>query len=624
MRGEARRAAALIPEPADAHAVASPLEPEAATWRALNQTLIARAISELAFEEALTPEPLTADNGAWRLDLGNGVQYRFAAVRRIWGNLAIDPATLQRCDDSGPAPAGDVALFMADAAQALDVAPDTLAMYCRELYGTLHSDLQVDRLNARISEDELLALPDTILQQYLDGHPKAPACKGRIGWGAADADAFAPEFQQEIQLFWVAADRSVCRFNIGDGQDEDSLLDASLSRAERARLAATLQQLGVDRKHYLLLPVHPWQWEHMIAVQYAGEIAARRLIPLGAFGDGYLALQSLRTLANARRPAMLHVKLALTILNTSAWRGVPGKYMAIGPAFSGWLAGKAAADPVLHNAIVLREPAGAFYPHPVYARIPNAPYQFNEMLGVIWRESVESRLKHGQSAMMFGALLKVTPAGRPLAAALIERSGLPAAAWLAQLFDAVAIPLYHFLCRYGVGFIAHGQNLTLILENNAPCGVAIKDLQGDADLIDSDFPEAADMPQGVRGTLLRRPAPHLLQHLQTGHFASVLRFLSDALAGHGVIDEMSFYGVLADRLRRYQASQPDLAKRFALFDLFAEKVPRICINRVRLAIGYGDASQRPAPGLGSNLDNPIHLATRAAAPGRADLAGAHP
>ncbi len=602
---------------------------DASTWARLNQILIARAISELSFEEAFAPGQLEPGGSDWRLEAGEGVSYRFAAVRRIWGNLAIDPQSLQRRLRGHSEPASDVALFMADMGRTLDVTPDTLAMYCRELYGTLHADAQVARLNAGISGEALLRLSDATLQQYLDGHPKAPACKGRIGWGAADAAAFAPEFGQEIRPMWIAADRDACRFSIGAGWNEERLLDAAFDGAGRARLEATLRRLKVDRKRYLLLPVHPWQWERMIVTQFAGEISARRLIPLGDFGDGYLALQSLRTLANASRPAALHLKLALTILNTSAWRGVPGKYMAIGPAFSAWLAAKTAADPALAGAIVLGEPAGAFYPHPVYERIDGAPYQFREMLGVIWREAVESHLRNGQSAMMFGALLKTMPAGPPLAAVLVARSGLAVEIWLARLFDAVVVPLYHFLCRYGVGFIAHGQNLTLILENFTPCGVAIKDLQGDVDLIDADFPEAADMPDGVRETLLRRPAPHLLQHLQTGHFVSVLRFLSDALAGCGVIDEMAFYAVLAERLRRYQASHPDMADRFALFNLFTPKVPRICINRVRLAIGYSDASSRPSPGLGGDLDNPLHFApiqraARAAAPGRADLAGAHP
>ena len=51
---------------------------------------------------------------------------------------------------------------------------------------------------------------------------------------------------------------------------------------------------------------------------------------------------------------------------------------------------------------------------------------------------------------------------------------------------------------------------------------------------------------------------------------------------------------------------PELAERFALFDLFAAKIPRIAINKVRFAIGYGDSGERPLPDLGTPLDNPLN------------------
>ncbi|TCR70315.1 IucA/IucC family protein [Bosea sp. BK604] len=601
---------------------------EARLWRELNQALIARAIAELSFEEGLKPEAPDHRNGLWTLRLAEDVSYRFKAKRRIWGNLAVEPASLFRQEGALAAPVDDVARFMIDARAVLEIEPDTLAIYIKELSSTLLSDARVAAISATIGEDALIALPDHLLQQYLDGHPKAPAAKGRIGWGLADAEAYAPEFQAELRPFWVAAARDACRLSHDPAIAEEDLLSASLDPAERRRIedacAEACRQIGMDRAGYLLLPIHPWQWDHMIAPQFANEIAAGRLLPLGLFGDGYLPQQSLRTLANARSPQALHLKLSLTILNTSAWRGVPGKYMAIGPRFSAWLAEKAAADPALAPAIVLREPAGAFYPHPLYEQIEDVPYQFREMLGVIWRESIETHLKPGQSAMMLGALTKPTSAGRPIVSALIARSGLSHEAWLERLFDAVAVPLYHFLCCYGVGFIAHGQNVTLVLDGFTPVGVALKDLQGDADLVDRDFPEAEDLGAEIKAVLLRRPAAHLQQHLQTGHFASVLRFLSDALEAHDGFPEIRFYAALARSLRRYQGAHPDMSERFALFDLFTAKVPRICINRVRLAIGYGDANRRPAPSLGTDLDNPLHLAERASAEPAGNLVGAQP
>ena len=588
-------------------------------WLDLNRALIAKTIAELAFEEALAPEPVDRAGTQWLLRLDDGVAYRFQAERRIWGNLAIEPASLFRVAGDLVSPAGDAAGFLVDASRVLAIEPATLCTYIAEVLSTLAADARIAAIGRAMTGPALLALSDRILQAYLDGHPKAPASKGRIGWGLADFEAYAPEFRPEIRLFWVAADRAACRLDLEPGLGEADLLADALDGSERTRLDEACRGLGVDSGRFLLMPVHPWQWRNRIALHFAGEIADGRLVPLGTFGRPYLPLQSLRTLARAEDGGRLDVKLALTILNTSAWRGVPGKYMAIGPAFSAWLAGKAASDPALAGTVILRERAGAFYPHPLYERVAEAPYQYREMLGVIWRDGVEARLAPGTSAMMMGALLKADARGCTLVGTLVARSGLPAEAWLERLFDHVAVPLYHFLCRYGVGFIAHGQNVTLILQDGVPCGVALKDFQGDADLVDQDFPEAHDLPAGVRETLLRRPPAHLLQHLQTGHFASLLRFVSDALLRDRGLPEIAFYGALARSLRRYQARHPELGDRFRLFELFAPSVPRVCINRVRLALGYGDASARPVPRLGSDLINPLYSAEHAA-PARADAA----
>lgn len=280
---------------------------DARLWCELNQALIARAISELTFEEGLKPEPLDQQHELWTLRLGETVSYRFRAKRRIWGNLAIEPRSLSRHEGAFAAPADDVAGFMIDARTALEIEPDTLAIYIRELSSTLFSDARVAAINAAIGEDELITLPDHLLQHYLDGHPKAPAAKGRIGWGLGDAEAYAPEFQAELQLFWVAAARDACQISHDPSVSEDDLLAASLDPTERGRLEEACleacRRLGTDRSRYLLMPVHPWQWDNMVALQFAGEIAAGRLLPLGSFGSGYLPQQSLRTLANASAPA---------------------------------------------------------------------------------------------------------------------------------------------------------------------------------------------------------------------------------------------------------------------------------------------------------------------------------
>lgn len=575
---------------------------ETSPWAAINRDVVAKAISELTFEECFSPRELSP--GRWQLALGSGVTYRFAAARRIWGQLSVHPETLTR-DAGAELPADDAVAFFADAREILGMSPATFCTYAKELYNTLMADMRIGQRGDRTAA-ELAALPDTLLQTLLDGHPKAPANKGRLGWGRDDFEHHAPESGETFQLFWLAAERGRCQLALDRELDEETLLQAALGPDERARLEAAFAAAGLSRATHLLLPVHPWQWQAMIVSQFGGEIAAGRLVPLGRFGDPFLPLQSLRTLANTARPTALHVKLPLTILNTSAWRGVPGKYMEIGADLSRWLGDVAAADPVLEQVKVLKEVAGAFYPHPHYTGVEGAPYQFCEMLGAIWRESPEKDLPAGQRPMMMGALPQRDTYGRPIASALIEQSGLDAEVWLDRLFSTVFVPLYHFMCRYGVGFIAHGQNITVILDGATPAGVAVKDFQGDLDLVDQPFPELAGLDPKILSTLKRRPPAHLLQHLQTGHIVSVLRFLSEALAAYDRFDEKIFYAVLAKAIRRYQAANPELAERFALFDLFAPKIPRIAINKVRFAIGYGDAGERPLPDLGTPLKNPLN------------------
>ncbi|KQZ15019.1 IucA/IucC family protein [Mesorhizobium sp. Root554] len=576
---------------------------DTATWVAINRDVVAKAISELTFEECLAPRE--ASPGRWELTLGSGVTYRFAATRRIWGQLSVRPETLTR-DAGVELPVDDAVAFFADSRETLGMSPATFCTYAKELYNTLMADRRIAERRGARSAAELAMLPDPELQTLLDGHPKAPANKGRLGWGLDDFERYAPESGETFQLFWLAAARDRCKLALDRELDEEALLQAALDPDERRRLEATLAAAGLSRRTHLLMPVHPWQWQGMIASQFAGEIAARRLAPLGRFGDPFLPLQSLRTLANTARPEAFHVKLPLTILNTSAWRGVPGKYMEIGADLSRWLGEVAAADPVLKNVKVLREVAGAFYPHPHYSGVDGAPYQFCEMLGAIWRESPEKDLPSGHRPMMMGALPQRDAHGRPIASALIEQSGLDAEVWLDRLFSSVFVPLYHFMCRYGVGFIAHGQNITVILDGATPVGVAVKDFQGDLDLVDQSFPELGALDPKILSTLKRRPPAHLLQHLQTGHIVSVLRFLSEALAEYDSFDERRFYAILATATRRYQAEHPELADRFALFDLFAPEIPRIAINKVRFAIGYGDAGERPLPDLGTPLDNPLN------------------
>ncbi|MCW7555146.1 IucA/IucC family siderophore biosynthesis protein [Endozoicomonas gorgoniicola] len=574
-------------------------------WQKANLKLLVKTLSELSWEEAIKPTEIVS--GQFRLDLDSGVSYQFSAFRSIWGQLLIDSKTVSRTPPL-PAKTADVSQFFIDARTELGFDSATLCNFLEELGNTLMAESRLQDNHRTMTACDMIQLPADELQSQLDGHPKVTVSKGRMGWGLNDFEAFATEFLPDIQLEWLALSRKKCHLRVAGDLDEQHLLDATLSQSEQERLQKLCQDRDIDRSHYLLMPVHPWQWLNKIVNLFAGEIAAGHIIHLGRFGDPMLPQQSLRTLSNRVRPQQLNIKLPLSILNTSCYRGIPGRYITAGPALSKWLAEIAAQDEVLasRGTIILEEPAGAFYPHPLYDQVADGPYRYHEMLGCIWRQSVHSKTAPEEQPVLISTLFQKDGDGQSLVEAYIHRSGLTTEAWLNKLFNVVVIPLYHLMCQYGVGLVAHGQNVTLVLADNQPAKVALKDFQGDLRLINQNFPELDSLPEEVRTVTTRLPPEHLIHDLQTGHFVSVLRFISNVLAETG-FSEHRFYQLLGQQLQSYMSDHPSLADRFKLFDLFETKMARICLNWVRFRLGYGDSTERPLPELGSNLANPLAL-----------------
>ena len=550
-----------------------------AQYQTAARNLLAKMISELAWEEVLSP-------AQGELRLQSGAIWRFQSRRGIWDNLWIDPASITR--DGGDT---DPFRLITDARAEMGMSPATEAMFVREIANTLTQDIAAAGRWGGLDGASLIALPSEDLHAALEGHPKALANRGRLGWGMAENAAYAPESAQPLQLFWLA---------VAPG---DLVISGHADAALRDTLGSDFARLAQVAGDQVLMPVHPWQWHAHLAQLTVAEQAAGRIRALGPAGPQFRATPSIRTLTRAG--GRFDVKLALGILNTSAWRGVPGKFIEHGPAISDWLAGICAADPALAQVTVLREAAGQWWRDPVMARSPDAPYRHHETLGAIWRDRAEARAQGG-GPVLYAALFHQGADGAPLALHYARHAGMALADWLAALFRVTVVPLWILLARYGAGFIAHGQNITVTLQGGRPIGMMLKDFQGDMDLVDQDFAQMQGLDPAIRAVLPRKPPPVIIHDIQTAHFVTCLRFLSARL--HPWLPEREFYAILRRVLLQAQADHPDLAGRFAMFDLFAPKMPRVCINRVRFAIGYEDSAARPLPARGTDLDNPLFMA----------------
>ncbi|MFD4691660.1 IucA/IucC family protein [Streptomyces sp. NPDC058463] len=606
---------------AEPHTLLDAPELNRAVWDRAAVRLLAKMISEFAYEEVIEPTARPGISGSYAVPLDDGGALHFRARRGVYGSWRVDPDTIREiaqedppaahAGNGGGTPFRDPLQFLARARRLLGLDGATLGHLIRELTTTLAADARLGHTALGVSQ--LAELPYAELEGHQTGHPWLVANKGRLGFSAADAARFTPEARSATRLPWIAVSTRIAGYRgVKALATPEHLYAQELDPPVRASFAAVLRARGLDPQDYLLLPVHPWQWDEWIVPLFAPAIADGAIVPLHADDDLRLPQQSIRTFTNVGRPDRHTVKLPLSILNTLVWRGLPTERTLAAPAVTAWVQGLCDSDPFLRDTcgvILLGEVASVTVEHPLYDHLPEAPYQFKEILGAIWREPLQPRLAPGERARTLASLLHTDAAGRAFTAELVARSGLTPAAWLTRLFAALLPPLLHFLYRYGTVFSPHGENAIVVFdENDVPVRLAIKDFVDDVNVSAQPLPEQDPMPQDVRDILLTEDASFLTQFIHSGLFVGVFRYLSPLCEEQLDVPESEFWSLVRAEILRHHARFPELKERFEMFDMLAPRIERLCLNRNRLHLdGYRDRPERPHAAVHGSVPNPLHL-----------------
>lgn len=570
-----------------------------ASWRLANARRLAQAIGELCFEGLLTPARLA--DGRWQVRLAGGVEYRFFGQPSAWGGVHVERDRIERSVDGGSELVDSPIQLLLDARHELGASPEVLSEWLEEIHGSLLAETRQCEALRQLDAGALSQLDGVALERYLDGHPKLIAHRGRVGWGTVDSARYAPESGNALRVHWLVVDPELARCS-GAAERGRSSIDESCDAAERERLLERLDAIAPTlAEHGVLVPTHPWQWQRRIAAQYGRWLGSGAIVSLGSFGDRYAPRSSLRTLSNLDRPRRADLKLALTVLNTSCWRGLPGRDVDRGVAIAAALRDLVASDPELAQVRILADLGGVHVPQPDFEALGAAPYRVRELLGAIWRASARSRLADDEAEIPAAALHQRDLDGVPLLRAWVERSGLSLVAWLRALFQLTAVPLHHLLCAHGLGVIAHGQNLGLVLRDGRPTAIILRDFHGDLRRRE----QAGHASGSALGQLTALPDEHVLHDLYTGYFVSVLRFVAPVVERGFGLAEAEFLALLRACLLDYQDRHPELRERFTQLDLFRPTMARICLNRARLRINHGGGELRPLPLLGPPLQNPL-------------------
>jgi siderophore synthetase component len=301
---------------------------------------------------------------------------------------------------------------------------------------------------------------------------------------------------------------------------------------------------------------------------------------LGEGEDEYLAQQSIRTFFNTSHPRKHYVKTALSVLNMGFMRGLSAAYMEATPAINDWLARLVEGDPVLKatGVSVIRERAAVGYRHLEYEAATDRYSPYRKMLAALWRESPVPSLEEGETTVTMASLLHVDHEGGSFAAALVDRSGLPAREWLRGYLRAYLTPLLHSFYAYDLAFMPHGENVILVLRDGAVRRAIHKDIAEEIVVMDP----GAVLPPGVDRIRVDVPEDQKALCLFTDVFDCFFRFLAPILADAGVLTEDDFWRTVAEVVRAYQESVPELAERFRRYDLFAPEFALSCLNRLQL------------------------------------------
>jgi len=581
-------------------------------WEHVNRKLVSKMLSELLYEGLIftSQTRLSASDSEHVLIVSSGVWYRFKAQVRIFDNWHIDSDSIMRFENDVPSLVTMVSQFICDTHTLIGITGLTLGHLLRELNHTLIADCHALSLQKNVSSDDLLRLSNDELEGFMQGHPWFIVNKGRLGFSYDEYLKHAPEMQNKTNLIWVAVHKKHAVFHAISDLNYETIITQELAPTEITSFSVMLSEKKLIATDYYFMPIHEWQWRHQIITLFTEDIVKQDLVYLGPGKDTYLPTQSIRTFVNQMHTTKYQVKLPISIFNTAVYRGLPSERTQHAPLLSEWLRKKLKQDIFFHancRLVLLSEIASIDYPHKHYMSLEKVPYQYKECLGVIWRENVHIYLKPEERAITMAALIHIDYANKPLISTLIEKSGLTLENWLTLFFSVVMPPLLHWLYRYGVVFSPHGENTLLVIKENRPVGLVIKDFIDDVNISEQDLPESDDLPPSLKKLLLKVSDDQLTQFIHTGLFVVLYRYVSDILQTYHHYSEINFWELVRSAILDYQKSQPNLNKRFKQFDLFKPSFNKLCLNKLRLlTVGYQDDVNRPKVAISGSINNPVN------------------
>lgn len=341
-------------------------------------------------------------------------------------------------------------------------------------------------------------------QWVVTGHNIHPCSKTKLGMSFEAVMLYAPEYNQTFELNWILVKKDLLFNNLKDEQIE-------------WLIAFSGYRDPIDDAYYLI-PVHPYQYEHILPKVYKEEIATKEIILLDYHGGRVKSTSSFRTVCpiDSRYPI---VKLPVQAQMTSTIRSISNNSVINSKAISEyfkWIYDN--NDELAQLSTPIMEYGGMTYEHESETKQRN--------LSFILRENSTQEYKQYNDVYAATCLFELDETSNKIYRRLILQSGLSASEWFHRymtLLLKTAIPL---MTLYGIGLEAHMQNISIAFRNGIPVHLYFRDFGG----LRIDISRTAgklQLNQGLTYASTEAMQEKVVNTLIANHLTTVINHISD-------------------------------------------------------------------------------------------------
>ncbi len=553
---------------------------------------MAQLITSLIYEKIVVYTMTHLKDNMHHVEIkGEHASYHFdVRVTESFDRLQLTSQIMKVGADGTESPTLNYAQLLRDVQYTFTKDTQKIEQFIGELIQTELKDCQA--LTYKLNHHKAVPKTFNALESYaMEGHTYHPSYKSRLGFTLEENLKYGPDFQPTIHLTWIAVPKHHIQQTISQSIVPEQLLQHQLGQETVDQFTDTLRQHVENVSDYVWIPVHPWQFDHMIANHFAEAWLNGDIIFLGKSREAYVPQQSIRTLSPVETDKY-YIKVPLNITNTSTKRVLAPHTIENAANITDWLKHIQAHDPYLRDqlrTVFLGEVLGMSYDQQYLPEDKRtATYG---ALGVIWRENIYHYLEAGEEAIPFHALYSKDTVERPVIDGWIQRYG--ADNWMRQFINVAVRPLIHMLYTHGIALESHAQNMMLIHEKGWPTRVAIKDFHDGVRFKRALLSDIAKNPQ-LQDTPEAHQRINRNSFIETDDVQLVRDFVLDAFFFINIAQQILFmdeaynlsesdqWHMVYDCIQDYLRAHPNLPLQ-QHFDLFERtiQVEKLTTRRLR-------------------------------------------